>query len=72
MSKQFLIGLIYISLIIILIFYWYEVRPMAIRANCELVARTAVRDKTVPTDSGNHVAYEEAYIGCLRGEGIDN
>lgn len=70
-QKQFIIGIAYISLIFGLLFYWYEIRPISIRADCESVARVAVRDKTVPIDSGNHIAYEDAYIGCLRLGGID-
>lgn len=61
MKNKYLILLA--SLLIAGLFYWYELRPIPIRQRCEIVARKAVRDNTAPN-------YEEAYNGCLRGEGL--
>ncbi len=58
-----------------LLFYWFELRPSAIKKDCsgfaERTAADAVRSKSMDYYSSQRIAlYEDTYKECLRDRGL--
>ncbi len=72
MSKKSLI--ILVSIVVFLLFYWYQIRPSIIRHECNKIAIQKSTSVLLMSPSGTtesfHSSYDYFYKMCLRDKGL--